>query len=41
MKTIVGIDAQAEYLPAVELLARLRFPKMTTTLLHAADPLVP
>jgi nucleotide-binding universal stress UspA family protein len=41
MKTIVGIDAQAEYVPAVELLARLRFPKMTTTLLHAADPLVP
>jgi nucleotide-binding universal stress UspA family protein len=41
MKTIVGIDAQGEYQPAIELLARLRFPKMTTTLLHVANPSVP
>jgi len=38
MKAIVGIDTQEEYKPAVQLLARFRFPNPETTLAHFVNP---
>ena len=37
MKAILGVDARRAYRPALELLARLRFNKLSLTLLHAVN----
>lgn len=41
MRAILGIDANGEYRPALNLLSRLAFPKIATTLLHACPTELP